>query len=202
VRAGFSDKFSTSAGIDIYGKVPSLKDRSQRKALFLNSNGSLDHGHTTLSALSETPKVLFTINHVDKKTKGFVDFDLQLNRPPIQPINAHDQRFEPYNMFPVNFSRTKVPRLISFKNQNGRDAKHYTMNMSDSLFDREKHLNLVKPKAKGILQFGRMHSKKELKTMPEEPQDPLMPSLEGHSRRKAILAILAASNKRNEQEQL
>jgi hypothetical protein len=28
-----------------------------------------------------------------------------------------------------------------------------------------------------------------------------MPSLEGHSRRKAILAILAASNKRNEQEQ-
>lgn len=72
------------------------------------------------------------------------------------------------------------------------------MNMSDSLFDREKHLNLVKPKPKGILQFGRMHSKKELKTLPDEPQDPLMPSLEGHSRRKAILAILAASNKRNE----
>lgn len=56
------------------------------------------------------------MNHVDKKTKGFVDFDLQLNRPPIQPINAHDQRFEPYNMFPSNFSSTKVPRLISFKN--------------------------------------------------------------------------------------
>ena len=30
------------------------------------------------------------------------------------------------------------------------------------------------------------------------PQDPMMPSLEGHSRKKAILAILAASNKKNE----
>jgi hypothetical protein len=48
-----------------------------------------------------------------------------------------------------------------------------------------------------------MHSKKELQTTQTytEPQDPLMPSLEGHSRRKAILAILAASNKKNEQEQ-
>ena len=93
-----------------------------------------------------------------------------------------------------------MPRLISFKNQAGRDVKHYTANMSDSLFDREKHLNLVKPKAKGILQFGRMHSKKELQTTQTytEPQDPLMPSLEGHSRRKAILAILAASNKKND----
>jgi hypothetical protein len=74
--------------------------------------------------------------------------------------------------------------------------------MSDSLFDREKHLNLIKQKPKGILQFGRMHSKKQLQTVQvEESSQPnvlLIPSLEGHSRKKAILAILAASNKKNE----
>ena len=39
---------------------------------------------------SNTPKVLFTINHVEKKTKGFVDFDLQIRRPEIAQANAHD----------------------------------------------------------------------------------------------------------------
>jgi hypothetical protein len=31
-------------------------------------------------------------------------------------------------------------------------------------------------------------------------QDPIMPSLEGHSRKKAIMAILAASKKKNDLE--
>ena len=35
-----------------------------------------------------------------RKTKGFVDFDLQLFRPQPQKSNAHEKRFEPYNYFP------------------------------------------------------------------------------------------------------
>ena len=29
-----------------------------------------------MNAATNSPKVLFTINHVDKRLKGFVDFDL------------------------------------------------------------------------------------------------------------------------------
>ncbi len=39
---------------------------------------------------ASSPKVLFTINHVDKRTKGFVDFDLQVARPEIPAAHAHD----------------------------------------------------------------------------------------------------------------
>lgn len=140
--------------------------------LFLSSQGSVDHGHhpgyapgmaSAISQLStqETPKVLFTVNHVDKKLKGFVDFDLQLTRPSIPQANAHDQRFEPYNMFPHNFSSTKEPRQVNFDHYQSREnSTIYQVNMSEPLFDREKHLNLIKPKPKGILQFSKIQSKK------------------------------------------
>ena len=142
----------------------SIRDRAQLKkkaGLFMSAGGSIDHGTSVLST-QETPKVLFTINHVDKKLKGFIDFDLQLTRPEIAPINAHDQRFEPYNMFPANYSNTKIPRQVNFDNYPGRDGALYKVNMSEPLFDREKHLNLIKPKAKGILQFGKMQGKKQV----------------------------------------
>lgn len=140
----------------------SIRDRAQLKkkaGMFISAGGSVDHGYQNLigataqSVIStqETPKVLFTINHVDKKLKGFIDFDLQLNRPEIPPINAHDQRFEPFNHFPANYSNTHIPRQVNFDQYPGRDGALYKVNMSEPLFDREKHLNLIKPKAKGIL---------------------------------------------------
>lgn len=111
-------------------------------------------------------------------------------------------------MFPANYSNTHIPRQVNFDNYPGRDGALYKVNMSEPLFDREKHLNLIKPKAKGILQFGKMQGKKQLQTLAPTsqqaapPQDSMMPSLEGHSRRKAVLAILAASNKKAEKERV
>jgi hypothetical protein len=78
--------------------------------------------------------------------------------------------------------------------------------MSEPLFDREKHLNLIKPKPKGILQFGTMQQNKNLFAQTQHVEatnkDTLIPSLENNSRKKAIMAILAASNKKNEREQM
>ena len=73
--------------------------------------------------------------------------------------------------------------------------------MSEPLFDREKHLNLYKRRPQGILQFGTMKAKTQMaqtQNYSTAPQDPMMANLEGHSRKKAIMAILAASNKKNE----
>ena len=92
---------------------------------------------------------------------------------------------------------------MNFQHYPPRDEKTYKVNVSEPLFDREKHLNLYKPKATGILQFGKMEPKRSYLTPQQTttaPQDPIMPSLEVHSRKKAILAILAASNKKNEME--
>jgi hypothetical protein len=54
------------------------------------------------------------------------------------------------------------------------------------------------------LQFSKVQSKKiDMQTIQSahtEPVDPLMPSLEGHSRKKAVLAILAASRKKEDKE--
>ena len=124
-------------------------------------------------------------------------------RPNIPASNAHDLRFEPYNYFPAHYSSTQHTRMVNFEHYPARDEKTYKVNMSEPLFDREKHLNLYKPKATGILQFGKMEPKRSYLTPQQKytpPQDPIMPSLEGHSRKKAILAILAASNKKNDLE--
>jgi hypothetical protein len=82
-----------------------LKDRTHRRG----GAHFLTEGNNTLSSPGGSPRVLFTVNHVDRKTLGFVDFDLQLRRPAIQPTNAHDQRFEPYNMFPAASTKTRLP---------------------------------------------------------------------------------------------
>lgn len=161
----FNNKFIKSGtGGDDYAQQASPfppKDRNH-KQVSINDGA----GQYALSNVStqETPKVLFTINHVDKRLKGFVDFDLQLPRPDIKSINAHDQRFEPYNMFPTHYSNTHVPRMIDFNHFQARDSKVYHANMSEPCFDSEKHLNLIKPKPKGILQFSKVQSKKQLPT--------------------------------------
>ena len=45
---------------------------------------------------------------LQKKTRGFVDFDLQLFRPDgTSGVKAHEKRFEAYNYFPDNLSNNK-----------------------------------------------------------------------------------------------
>ena len=93
-----------------------LRERTLRKA-GVATNGSPQtemgsNGGPYQNA--QSPKVLFTINHVDKRTKGFVDFDLQMTRPEIPASNAHDLRFEPYNYFPPHYSSTQHTRLVNF----------------------------------------------------------------------------------------
>ena len=45
-----------------------------------------------------------------KKTRGFVDFDLQLFRPPLKKANCHEKRLEAYNYFPDNISSNIAPK--------------------------------------------------------------------------------------------
>lgn len=54
---------------------------------------------------------------------------------------------------------------MNFDNYPGRDGALYKVNMSEPCFDREKHLNLIKPKPKGILQFAKMQTKKQVQTI-------------------------------------
>ncbi len=181
----------------------SLKERAQRRFVIGQTQSPGSEMRNYQLGEAATPKVLFTVNHVDKRLKGFVDFDLQMSRPEIPASNAHDQRFEPYNHFPAHYSSTLNSRIVNFEHYPARNDKTYKVNMSEPLFDRDKHLNLYKPKATGILQFGKMDTKKNFittQTVQSAPVDPIMPSLEGHSRKKAILAILAASNKKNDLE--
>jgi hypothetical protein len=66
-------------------------------------------------------------------------------------------RFDPYNIFPKNYSNTKHCPSVEFYKFVPRDDKMYKNNMSDPIFDRDKHLNVYKPKPKGILQFSKMN---------------------------------------------
>lgn len=93
-----------------------------------------------------------------KKTKGFVDFDLQLFRPDgTQNATVHEKRFEPYNYFPANISNNKPIRNVDFAKILARDGKMYSnVQLSDSLFEPDRHLNLVKAKDVGILQFSKV----------------------------------------------
>ena len=72
---------------------------------------------------------------LQKKTKGFVDFDLQQFRPDISMSNAHEKRFDPYNYFPHNLSNNKPVRKVDFDKNIARDNKIYEgTKCSDSLF--------------------------------------------------------------------
>lgn len=97
---------------------------------------------------------------LQKKTKGFIDFDLQMFRPEISMSNAHEKRFDPYNYFPNNLSNNKPVRQIDFDKNIPRDNKIYdTAKCSDSLFQHH-HLDLVRKKKQGILQFQNIGSKR------------------------------------------
>ncbi len=54
----------------------SLKERTLRKHPYGIGSPSTEMKNYGNAMNSISPKVLFTINHVDKRTKGFVDFDL------------------------------------------------------------------------------------------------------------------------------
>ena len=95
----------------------------------------------------------------ERRTKGYIDFDLQIDRPELKKANAHDLRFENFDVFPKNYSNTRNPQAHNFSHYLPRNDNAYMFNMSDALFDRDKHLNLYKPKPKGILQFSKALSK-------------------------------------------
>lgn len=89
---------------------------------------------------------------LQKKTKGFVDFDLQLFRPAGQGVGAHEKRFEPYNLFPNSLSTTKKVQSVDFNKIMNRDNRMYKhVKLSDSLFTPDRHLNLTHKKQQGIL---------------------------------------------------
>jgi hypothetical protein len=91
-----------------------------------------------------------------RKTKGFVDFDLQLFRPDASgSAAAHEKRFEPYNYFPASLSNNRPVPKVDFAKGLPRDGKMYSMvHLSDSLYDPARHLGLVSAKDVGILQFS------------------------------------------------
>lgn len=80
------------------------------------------------------------------KPRGFIDFDLQLARPELNRSNAHEKRFDNMTLFPRAHSNTKECPKVEFAKYLPRTDVQYRLNMSDSLFDREKHLNVYKPK--------------------------------------------------------
>ena len=89
-----------------------------------------------------------------RKTRGFVDFGLQINRPTIDMPKAHDRRFDSFNNFPKILSNNKPVRNINFERMKDRDEVVYRdIKCSDSLFEHSQ-LNLIKKKRPGILHFG------------------------------------------------
>lgn len=91
------------------------------------------------------------------KTRGFVDFDLQLFRPGLTTLNAHEKRFDPYNHFPANISSNKPVPQVDFAKGLARDNGIYrNTKLSDPLYDHGKHLNLTHRKEQGILQFAKI----------------------------------------------
>ena len=81
------------------------------------------------------------------KTRGFVDFDLQLFRPGPTTFSAHEKRFNPYNYFPMNISSNKpIPQVDFDKGLKRDDAAYRNYKLSDPLYEHDKHLNLTHPK--------------------------------------------------------
>eukprot|EP00347_Sterkiella_histriomuscorum_P003218 403365139 len=156
-------------------------------------NNSINISPMQLKLLSQS-----TLLNSNKKPKCFIDFDLQLARPEIQKTNAHDNRFEPFEIFPKNSSLTRNSPKVIFDFQLSRDEKAYqpTQKMSDSLFSTEKHINLYKPKPRGILQFSKMLESKIMtgkNSLQQTNQNQLYQSqsVENRSRRQQALGLLA-----------
>lgn len=90
------------------------------------------------------------------KTRGFIDFDLQLFRADMIKPPAHDKRFDTFNNMPRNLSDNKPVRQLDFNKMKNRDDICYKfVKCSDSLFNPNKHLNLFHKKDPGILQFSK-----------------------------------------------
>ena len=88
-----------------------------------------------------------------ERTTGFICFDLQTKRPEFPESKAHEQRFDNLDHFPKALSSTKQVQQVYFNKQLPRNNALYSARMSDGLTT-TKHLNLIKPKAQGILHFG------------------------------------------------
>ena len=72
-----------------------------------------------------------------KKTKGFIDFDLQIKRPDItkNQVNAHERRFDAFQ-FPKVSTDYKTISSIDFNKMRMRDnLLQKNTKCSDSLFD-------------------------------------------------------------------
>eukprot|EP00347_Sterkiella_histriomuscorum_P019453 403341574 len=114
----------------------------------------------TSQTLAQNQSILYgtqTSTIYQPKAKGFVDFDLQLNRPEISGANAHEKRFLTYNMFPPSHSKTKHSPQILFDKCLSRNDKLYKMNMSEVVFDKDKAFVDPRVRPKGILHFSWMH---------------------------------------------
>ena len=102
-----------------------------------------------------------------RKTRGFVDFDLQMKRPMIEMPKAHDRRFDSFNNFPRILSDHKPVRNIDFDRMKDRDEVVYRdTKCSDSLYDHSQ-LNYIKKKHRGILHFGQSVIERDTKVILE-----------------------------------
>jgi hypothetical protein len=121
-------------------------------------NGSRNILNTDYNAFAQSS---FQSPSQYKKTRGFIEFDLQLFRPDPQKTNCHEKRLEPYNYFPTNLSDNKPIRKIDFNLVKARDNLCYRgVHTSDSLYDHKKHLNLFHQKEVGILHFAKIGEKR------------------------------------------
>lgn len=98
-----------------------------------------------------------------KKTRGFVDFDLQTKRPLLKMPKAHDRRFDTIQIIPKIHSEYKPIQQIDFDKMIHRDDIVYrNTKCSDSIFESSK-LNVIKKKQRGILHFGKSVLERDIK---------------------------------------
>lgn len=124
---------------------------------YLNPLRYKSHMHNTV----EGGMGVFQSPVIQKRTQGFVDFDLQVKRPEITGHQCHDRRFETFNIFPKNYTNTHNVQQVNFNKQLDRvELKKFKISMRDGCFNMENHLNLYKPKEKGILQFSKTNEQR------------------------------------------
>ncbi len=104
--------------------------------------------------MSQTPILNSSLGY-SSPTKCMIDFDLQVNRPDMPRLDAHENRFEPFQRDPLIYTNTRKSPKIYFDQQISRNEKAYQAQMSDPLFEL-KHMDLVKARTKGILHFSKM----------------------------------------------
>ena len=105
-KAGFGvEKGYNTRNMD---KTVSIDDAAMNEINYHNRTSGI-YSNTDYHALANSS---FLSPAQQKKTRGFVDFDLQLFRPGLSTLNAHEKRFDPYNYFPANLSCNKpIPNV-------------------------------------------------------------------------------------------